>query len=76
MSPITHFERLTKRDVIKHLERQLEVAGCATPWNDIAKNLYHLPKRILGALFYRIERARAQSYEEGSQDATRYPLDT
>ena len=47
------------------IAKLLDVPGTHTSWEQIAPELHKLPLRILNGLRYRIEAARAESYEDG-----------
>lgn len=54
-----------KAETLQRLEKLLDVAGCGTPWDEIAKHIRSAPIRVLRALIYRVERARDEAYREG-----------
>jgi hypothetical protein len=56
-----------KRAVLEKLGVLLDVAGTTTPWEEVTNRLYRLPIGTINALIYRVERARAQAFEEGQQ---------
>lgn len=55
-----------KHAQILAIAKLLDVPGTRTSWEQIAPELHKLPLRILNGLRYRIEGARAESYEDGA----------
>jgi hypothetical protein len=58
---------LEKREAIRKLGKLLECAGTALAWEEMNPELNRLPVPVINALIYRVERARAQAFEEGQQ---------
>lgn len=54
-----------RAEQIAKLEKLLDCAGTVTPWERIAESLGRVPVKVLIALVYRVERALANSYQEG-----------
>lgn len=55
-----------RAEQIAKLEKLLDCAGTVTPWERIAESLSRVPVEALIALVYRVERALANSYQEGA----------
>jgi hypothetical protein len=56
-----------KREAIEKLGKLLDCAGTALAWEEMNPELNRLPTPVINALIYRVERARAQAFEEGQQ---------
>jgi len=57
-----------KKALLAKLRVLLDVQRVETPWEEVlSPRLYQWPLRDLNALLYRVERARAESYEEGER---------
>lgn len=55
-----------KADLLAKLEPLLTVAGTDVSWDELNGELRVLSNRALRALVYRVERARADAFEDGT----------
>ena len=62
-----------KRAALEKLHVLLDVAGTAHTWEEVSRSLRRCPTTIINALVYRVERARAQAFEEGQLSEDRDP---
>jgi hypothetical protein len=56
-----------KRQAVAKLGKLLECAGTACTWEEMNPELNRLPIPVIYALIYRVERARAQAFDEGRE---------